>query len=431
MFKKIITSLLEHQTKRLLRQHRPRVIAITGSVGKTSTKLFTATVLGLHYRVLAHEENHNSEISIPLSIFEIELPDQLKNPFSWLQILWYTQRRIRQPFNYDVIVVELGTDHPGDIARFRKYLKPDIAIVTAVAIEHMEFFKTIEAVAKEEMAVVGFSDVALLGHDDIDPRFMQYAKGNQLIDYGLKQEAEYHYTIETYTPEQGFTGKFVSPEFGEMPVTLQLIGEHNVKSAVAAGAVAARLGLSAGEIVAGMQRIRPISGRMQLLRGMDGSLIIDDTYNSSPQAAFAALYTLYAFPAKQRIAILGSMNELGASSKSAHEDVGFSCDPTKLEWVVTVGAEAEQYLAPAAASRGCQVRSFQTPYEAGTFVHQVLRAGAVILAKGSQNRIFTEETVKMLLHDTEDEHKLVRQSPKWLEIKRKQFDKTVMPLIDE
>jgi UDP-N-acetylmuramoyl-tripeptide--D-alanyl-D-alanine ligase len=191
---------------------------------------------------------------------------------------------------------------------------------------------------------------------------------------------------------------------------------------VAAGAVGIRLGLSAGEVALGMARIRPVAGRMQLLKGLEGSLLIDDTYNSSPQAAIAALNTLYTFPSEQRIAILGSMNELGDYSKQAHEEVGLTCDPAKLDCVVTIGAEAEQYLAPAAASRGCQVKSFASPYEAGAFVHKILHPGAVVLAKGSQNRIFAEEALKVLLADGEDVHKLVRQSQRWLDKKAKQFD---------
>jgi UDP-N-acetylmuramoyl-tripeptide--D-alanyl-D-alanine ligase len=162
---------------------------------------------------------------------------------------------------------------------------------------------------------------------------------------------------------------------------------------------------------------------MNLLRGMNDTIIIDDTYNASPIAVIAALQTLYVFPAKQRIAILGSMNELGSYSQAAHEQVGGACDPALLDWVITIGDEARKHLAPAAEKRGWRVRSFDGPYEAGAAAHQLMEPGGVVLAKGSQNRVFTEEAVKILLHSTDEEQYLVRQTPDWLAIKEKQFGK--------
>lgn len=429
MFKSLIISLLEMQAKRLLAKHKPRVVAITGSIGKTSTKLFAATVLGQRWRVLAYEGNHNTEVTVPLSLFEIEIPDNLKSPLAWLAVLRETQKRLKQPFGYDVVILELGTDKPGDIARFGKYLRADIGVVTAVSPEHMEFFKTIEAVAQEELGVVGFSQFTLLNSDDIDQNFRGSFNAGQIGTYGLGNTAQYHYLVDSFEPGQGFTGKFVAPEFGERPVALQLLGEHNIKSAVAAGAIALKLGMGPDEIALAMQKIQPVPGRMQLLKGLKDSTLIDDTYNSSPAAAIAALQTLYTFETAQRIAILGSMNELGDYSQKAHEEVGQACDPSKLEWVITIGEEAQKYLAPAALARGNQVESFTSALDAGAFAHRVLRPHAVILAKGSQNRIFAEEALKLLLHETEDEHKLVRQSPQWLAIKQAQFDKFALATV--
>jgi UDP-N-acetylmuramoyl-tripeptide--D-alanyl-D-alanine ligase len=181
------------------------------------------------------------------------------------------------------------------------------------------------------------------------------------------------------------------------------------------------MGLTSQQVAVGISKIVPTSGRMQILRGLESSIIIDDTYNSSPLAVQAALKTLYAIESPQRIALLGSMNELGETSATSHRLVGELCTPEKLAWVVTIGDEANNYLAPAAQKKGCQVRTFSSPYDAGTFIHSVLKPGTVILAKGSQNGVFAEEAVKIFLHSTEDEDKLVRQSPAWLETKEKQF----------
>lgn len=423
--KSILLFLVELQTRRFLKRHKPKVVAVTGSVGKTSTKLAIATVLGVRYKVLFQEGNYNVDISVPMTIFDLPMPSlsQLKNPFVWLLQLWYMERKIHLPFPFEIVVLELGTDHPGDIKHFRKYLRPDIGVVTAVTPEHMAFFKTIDAVAEEELAVTSFSSLAIINRDDIDEAFARFVTNSNIDTYGTSGIAEYHYLVEDFDVEKGFTGKFVSPDFGEQAIPLKLAGEHNVRAAVAAGTVGIKFGLSAKEIEVGLTAVRPAKGRMNILRGLLDSVIIDDTYNSSPSAAVAALQALYLLPNKQKIAILGSMNELGDFSQKAHEQVGAMCDPTLIDWVVTIGDDAEHFLAPAAAKRGCQVRSFSSPYEAGAFVHSVLHPNAAVLAKGSQNKVFAEEAVKVLLHATEEEDELVRQSADWIERKEALYDR--------
>lgn len=422
MFKNTIVKLLQFQTKRFIKKHGLKVVAVAGSVGKTSTKMAIAAVLAQKFRVRYQEGNHNTEVSVPLIAFELPLPDSLKNPFAWISILVQTEKMIRaKDAGIDVILLELGTDKPGDIASFKSYLHPDIAVVTSVSAEHMEFFKTMEAVAQEELSIASFSSLTLVNRDDVSEDYARFAETSSISTYGLGSVAEYLFVIEDAVPGQGFSGTFVSPELDDAPVQLHVIGEHNIKAVVAAGAVGIKLGLTGAEVVKGMGAVRPVAGRMNLLRGLERSMIIDDTYNSSPLAVRAALQTLYQFQAPQRIAILGSMNELGEFSAQAHEDIGKTCDPKLLDYVITIGEQAEKYLAPAAANRGCQVRSFSSPYEAGAFAHKVMQPGAVILVKGSQNRVFAEEAIKVLLHDTDDEKMLVRQSEKWMQKKREQF----------
>lgn len=422
MMKRFVTNLLESQARRLLKKYHPKIVAVTGSVGKTTTKLNIATVLSQKYRVLAHYGSYNTPIAIPMAMFNMRLPLNLKDPLSWLRVYRAMSKQLKEPYPYDVLVLELGADHPGDIGYFKKYLVPDIAVVTAVAPEHMEYFGTIDAVAQDELAITQFSRLSLINRDDINVEYAKYVpEGINLDTFGTSGVAEYHFLTDNYEPGKGFSGTFVSPEYNSQKVTLSIVGEHNIRAAVAAGTVGIKLGLSAEQVQAGLQDIRPVKGRMNLLRGLNGSTIIDDTYNSSPIAALAALQTLYVFPAKQRIAILGSMNELGTYSQEAHEQVGKACDPALLDWVITIGDQAKRYLAPAAERRGCRVRSFNSPYEAGACAHQLMEPGAVILAKGSQNRIFAEEAVKILLHTTEEESSLVRQTADWLAIKQDQF----------
>lgn len=421
MFKKIIQKRLEMLTRKYIKVHSPKLVVVVGSVGKTSTKMAIATVLAEKYRVRVHEGNHNTHMSVPLAIMGIDYPKDIRSISAWKNVMSAAKLRITQASDVDVIIQEFGTDQPGNIAHFGTYLRPDIAVVTAISPEHMEFFGTMDAVATEELSVASFSGLTIINRDDIDTKYAQFADTHTIDTYGLSEKAEYRIELDEGNPLNGKMGRLYTPEWSALSVNIQLIGEHNVKAAAAATAVAAKLGLSAQEIGVGLAKIVPVAGRMRLLRGMNNTTLIDDTYNSSPLAMSAALKTLYAIDSPQRIVIVGSMNDLGDLSAQAHQDIAMTCDPTKLDWVVTIGQIAEQYFAPAALARGCQVKSFGDPYQAGGFVHGVMKPGAVILAKGSQNGVYAEEAIKVLLHSTDDESKLVRQSPEWLKKKQEQF----------
>jgi UDP-N-acetylmuramoyl-tripeptide--D-alanyl-D-alanine ligase len=420
MFKKLIQFLLESRTKAYLQKHKPKVVVVAGSVGKTSTKMAIATVLGEAYRVRLHEGNHNTHLSVPLAVMGVEYPSNIRSIKEWWTVFGAINLRINQPDDAEVIVQELGADSPGDLKAF-KYLQPDVAVITAVSPEHMEFFKTMDAVAKEELSVAKWSKLTVINRDDIDEGYAKFAETTNIDTYGIGEKAEYRVVIEPASPLEGRIGHLITPEWGEVPINLQLVGDHSLKAAAAAAAVGAKMGLSSQQVAIGVSKIVPTKGRMQVLRGLDETTIIDDTYNSSPLAAEAALKTLYAIESPQRIALLGSMNELGETSQEAHRKIGELCVPDKLSWVVTIGDDANNYLAPAAQKKGCQVRTFKTPNDAGTFIHGVLQPGTVVLAKGSQNGVYAEEAVKIFLHSTEDEDKLVRQTPDWLETKEKQF----------
>ncbi|HEY8992338.1 MAG TPA: Mur ligase family protein [Candidatus Microsaccharimonas sp.] len=424
MFKLYIQKRLEGYVKKYLRIHPDiKLIIVTGSVGKTSTKVAIGTVLAEKFRVRLHEGNHNAELSTPLAILGIEYPSSLKSVGAWLEIFRAAKKRIHDPSDVDVIVQEVGSDGIGQVPHFGTYAKPSIAVVTAVSEEHMEFFKTLDAVAAEELSAANFSERALINRDNIAGKYADDLTNANINTYGTTDAAEYHFTQEDFTIEDGFTGLFsVRGEFDMgIKVKLKLVGEHSIRAAVAAGAVGLRLGMNEDELRRGLANIRAVKGRMNILRGVKETIIIDDSYNSSPLAAASALEALYQLMVPQKIAVLGSMNELGDTSSAAHESIGRICNSNQLAYVVTVGEEAEKYLAPAAMKNGCQVVSFKTALEAGAFVHKVLEPGAAILFKGSQGGIYLEEAVKIVLHATEEESNLVRQSPQWLETKQKFF----------
>jgi UDP-N-acetylmuramoyl-tripeptide--D-alanyl-D-alanine ligase len=424
MFKTYIRTKLEKAVKKYFKKHPEiKLVVVVGSVGKTSTKIAIGTVLNEKYRVRLHEGNHNSELSAPLAILGVEFPDTIRSLRQWKIVFKAIRQRIKQPTDVDVIVQELGTDAIGQIPHFGTYLKPDIAVVTSVSDEHMEFFKTLDAVAAEELSAANFSKTALINRDDIDGKYAADITNPLLNTYGTTEVAEYRFMTDDYSFDDGFSGGFIAPEWDEpIQASLHIVGEHSIRSAVAAGAVAAKLGLSREEIAVGLGKIRAVKGRMNILRGVEDSTIIDDTYNSSPLAAASALRALYQMKVPQKIAVLGSMNELGELSAELHTQVGELCDPVELAHVITVGEDAEKYLAPIAKTRGCHVVSFKNALEAGAYAHKVLEPGAAVLFKGSQGGIYLEEAVKIILHSTEDEDQLVRQSRAWLQKKQAFFD---------
>lgn len=416
----MLVALLSRQVRRLRRRYDFLVVAVAGSIGKTSSKTAIAKLLNETLRVRWQAGNYNDPVTVPLVFFGHNEPHIFNIP-AWLRILARNERIIRRPYPYDVVVVELGTDAPGTISQFA-FAGPDVTVVTAVAMEHTEFFGNLDAVAKEELAVFDFSRRVLVNIDDVAGK---YLAGRTYQGYGFEKTAAYR--IEQRKP-RGFAPQevvFRLTNGHTLRAEVPILGEQGAKVALAAVAVAHELGLADADIKKGLTVIRPFAGRMQLLDGIKNSILIDDTYNASPDSAIAALDVLQGGSAPQRIAILGSMNELGEYSKQAHKEVGAHCDPRKLDAVVTIGFDAERFLAPAAKARGCAVQSFSSPYEAGKYARSILRHGAVVLAKGSQNGVFAEEALKVLLANKKDAGKLVRQSPHWMRIKQKQFGRAI------
>lgn len=416
----VVIGLLGWQVRRLRRKHDFKTIGVVGSIGKTSTKFAIAQVLAQHYRVRFEAGNYNDLVTVPLVFFDQTAPS-LFNPLAWIWTLLKNEAKLWGDYPYDVVVVEVGTDGPGQIAQFAKYLQIDLTVVTALTQEHMENFDDLVAVAREELSAASYSHQLLINLDLCPGHFLDVDKpvttyGSQDADYQLKDEV-YRGEEATFTVRKG--GKHW------LKARMEAVAKSQLYSATAAAAVADKLGLKSELIRQGISQIQPVSGRMQRLKGLHDSLILDETYNASPVAVKAALDGLYMMKAPQKIAILGNMNELGKFSADAHTEVGKYCEPRQLDLVVTIGPDANKYLAPAAAKRGCTVKTFTDPYEAGEFVKSELLAHAVVLAKGSQNKVFAEEAVKVLLANPEDAQQLVRQSRQWLKKKRKNFKSKV------
>ena len=411
ILKKVLVGILGSQVRRLRKRHDFKIIGVVGSIGKTSTKLAIAKALAGEKRVRYQEGNYNDIVSVPLVLFGHEMP-ALWNVFSWIKIIFLNEIQIFRQFPFDFAVLELGADKPGDIADFRKYLHLDVAVLTAVTPEHMEFFGSIENVAEEEWSVSFFSDIVFANKDlcKIIPENIDHKK---ICFYGKDFGAVYK--IENIKKvEEGFNFE-ISYKGGSIgSLSIKALSEVEVYSACVSLALAKHLMLSLESAKRSIESHTAFAGRMQKLEGIKKSTIIDDTYNASPESMKIALDTLYSYQTSQRIAILGMMNELGKFSKEEHEKVGKLCNPKLLDLVVTIGKDANEYLAKSAKKNGCEVYEAKNSQDAGEFVKTKIKEGAVILAKGSQNGVFAEEAIKPLLANTPDSSRLVRQSKEWM-----------------
>lgn len=416
----MVASVLGWQVRRLHKKNQFKVVAVAGSIGKTSTKFAIANILNQKYKVRFQEGNYNDLVSVPLIFFGQNMPS-LFNPVAWLIVFIKNEKQLRRPYPYNLVIVEVGTDTPGDIIRYKQYLHADVGVLTAIAPEHMEYFVNLDAVAQEEINITKMVDKLIFNKDFCADKYLQNIS-IPAISCAMNQPADIRLINVNFSDQ---TGSFDVEKSGKIILHAdhELVAEPQLYSVALAATVAIEMGLSIQEIESGLKNIHPVSGRMQRLAGMNGSTILDDSYNASPEAMKAALNTLYRLNAPQKIAVLGNMNELGSYSQSAHKEIGQFCDPKRLNLVITLGPDSNKYLASEAKEKGCDVKSFNSPYEIGEYLKTIVGKDAVILVKGSQNGVFAEETVKILLADKADEAKLVRQSDYWMDQKKKTFSK--------
>jgi len=419
--KNILTKIFVKQANAILVKYNPKVVVVAGSVGKTSTKLAVAKILSNKYKVQYENGNYNVPLSVPFVVTGQRLPG-LYSLTGWLKAWRKGQRILKNGYDYDVVVLEYGVDHIGEMMEFSEICQPDIAVLTAISPEHMEFFKTLENVAKEELAVTNFAKKILINSETTDIKFvgMFAREGTNIQYYGSNQS---DYLIESTTNDFGFLNISVAENSGNIicQSSTKMLGIHSLSSLAVASIIASEFGMQKPEIEQAVAEYNNPSGRMSVLNGKNNSTIIDDTYNASPLATIAGLTTLYEMPATKKIAILGNMNELGDYSVQAQQEVGQFCDKQKLDLIITLGEDANNYLAESAEANGCKVIRTTSPLQAGQIILNELTDGAVIFAKGSQNGVYAEEAVKLMLADPADAQKLVRQTKEWLNKKNNQF----------
>jgi UDP-N-acetylmuramoyl-tripeptide--D-alanyl-D-alanine ligase len=341
-----------------------RIIGVTGSSGKTSTKDMLLAVLAPHRRTVANEKSFNNEVGLPLTLSRID-PDT------------------------EVVVVEMGTAGAGQIAELCEIATPDIGVVTIVGMSHYEQFgNSQDAIAQEKSALpesLPISGFAVLNADDHRVLAMRERVRAEVITYGVHNEAEVRAEDVVLDAEGRPSFVLVTPD-GRARVALPVTGAHMVVNALAAAAVASGLGLTVDQVAAGLAAFRLSPGRMQITQRPDGVRVIDDSYNANPVSVEAGLRALVASrPVGGRlIAVLGEMADLADLTVSAHQDIGRLAADLGLDLLVGVGPHPAQAVAAAQQAGLKQTMVVDTPDDVLAALEPLLRAPDVVLLKGSR-----------------------------------------------
>jgi UDP-N-acetylmuramoyl-tripeptide--D-alanyl-D-alanine ligase len=405
----ILRNILQKLARLTIWRYRPGIIGVTGTVGKTSTKLAILAVLEKTRRVRAGRGNLNNDLGMPLAILGIWTDDNLKlvsrdtpagtkhaqKAAFWLKVIFGSLWRIIvRDKNYpEILVLEYGADRPGDIKRLLKIARPNVSIITAVGDVpvHVEFYAGPDEVAREKGRLIEYlpaAGFAILNYDDESVMNLEQRTRAHLMTFGFNKGAEIKISrmenrIENNRPigisfKLEYKGSFV-------PVRLNgVFGRSHAYAAAAAGAVGIVFGMNLVAISDALANYTPAESRMQLLPGVKGTYIIDDSYNASPLSMHAALDALRDLPAKRHVAILGDMLEIGKYTIEAHEAIG-KLVAQSAQILVTVGPRAK-FIAETARGAGMRPRaivSFETADEARKPVQDLIRAGDLILIKAS------------------------------------------------
>lgn len=427
-FLKVIAAvLLALVAKGVMRRYRPKVVMVTGSVGKTSTKDAVAAVLSKRFLVRASKKNFNTEFGVPFTILGIE-KNPVLYPVVWLSVVKRSLALLLLPNHYaNMLVLEVGADRPGDLRGILRIATPDAVVVTRLpeVPVHVEAYVSPEEVREEEFSpAYALAPGAPLILSADDPYALDSAVRTpaRIITYGVAEDANVRIADPGFYEEGG--------KVAGMRADITVNGEKKtliVKRSVgftqllpAASAIAAgnAFGISLSDALDALGEYTPPPGRGRLLAGANNSIIIDDSYNASPVAVEEALATLKAFPSfakategkpqGRKIAVLGDMLELGRYSAMEHARIG-ALARGSADIVAAVGVRARAF---AAAQGKAEVMLFDNARTAAKELPALVKEGDVILVKASQS-IRTERVVEALLANPSDASRLVRQEPEW------------------
>ena len=363
------------------------LVAVTGSAGKTITKQMIAALLGTRFRVLASEGNLNNHLGLPLSLLRLQ-PET------------------------EAGVFELGMSGPGEIRSLANLAAPDVGVVTNVSAVHLEFFPDVEAIARAKFELIeslGSQAWAVLNADDPKVRSFGERLPGRALYFGVSGPAhfraqglerngsgEFRFTVPA-EPFQavppGSVWKAKAPSRVPPPETpsdeffhLPLVGRHNVLNLLAALAACYCFGLPPAGLREAVKGLRPAPMRGELIRLANGALVVNDCYNSNPEALEAMLVSVASLSARRRFAVLGEMRELGPSSEMLHYRCGYRLGELSFDGLFTVGEEARSFVggARAAGLRPEALAHFDSAEEAARGLQNTLQEGDVVLLKASR-----------------------------------------------
>ena len=336
-----------------------KLIGITGSVGKTTTKEAIAHLLSVRYRVHRSKGNFNNQFGLPLGLLKLE------------------------PEN-EVAVVEMGMSHSGEISALAAIALPDEGVVTAVAPVHLEFFESLAGIARakyELIASLPSGGTAFLNSDD--EYVSQFGRDfhGTVVMFGLKPTADARAENIELLGAAGSRFDLVADGLRQ-PLASPLLGTHNIYNVLAACAVALHHGVTPSQIAAILPSLEPADKRGQVLQ-VGNITVLNDCYNSSPRALMAAVETLVAMAGKRHIVVAGEMLELGSTGEELHRECGRKMPAGKVDFLLGVRGLAEAMVA-AARENGVQAEFVKTPEEAGEWLARQTRSGDAVLLKASR-----------------------------------------------
>lgn len=428
---KVVEKILGFLAKIIVKKYRPFIIGITGSVGKTSTKEAIALVLKKKFFLRASPKNYNNEIGVPLTI--INEKSAGKSLFGWLKIFLKAISLIILPLKFPkILVLEMAADKPNDIKYLTKIAPCQIGIVTAIVPVHLEKFGNLENILKEKQIMVTHllpDGLAILNADDEKLMGIRNKIKGKIVTFGFSEKADIR-AIEakidqeiTSKGELKIKGLIFKVQVGGSIVPFflpKILAKHQIYSVLAAIAVGLFYELNLLEISETLKDFQTPPGRMKLISGIKGSLIIDDSYNSSPEAVLAALQTLneiLTLPGRRKIVVLGEMLELGLKAEEIHFEIGKKITNFNFDLLITVGNLAHK-IAEGARKNGFReemIFEFESIDETVKFLKEKIIYGDLILIKGSQGARL-EKVVKEIMAEPEKAKELlVRQEKEWEE----------------
>lgn len=427
----LLERILRYFAVKTLRKFRPRVVGVTGSVGKSSTKEAVYTVLSSKYRVRKNEKNYNNEIGLPLTI--LGLAGGGGSFLQWILVflrsvgVLYFSSKKKYP---EILVLEMGADRPGDIKYLVDFIEPEVGVVTAIGISHLEFFKDKKKIVREKSYLVRFLNregLAVLNYDDEEVKKMAEAVKVKKIFYGFSETADVQASDVFFGYEmvkdhdgldisklRGISFK-LSFEGATMPVRLaQSVGRPQIYSALAATAVGIHFGMNLVEIAKALKDFQAPAGRLNIIDGIKNTMIIEDSYNAAPQSTLAALEVLGKIQSRRKVAALGDMLELGEAAEAGHREVGKKAAEV-ANMLFAIGDKA-QFIADEAIRSGLDknnVFCYNTSFEAKIPIQKALKEGDVILVKGSQGARMELISEEIMRYPDQAEKLLPRQTAEW------------------